>query len=220
MHLDGTKQPSGKNSPVNQGRRDSAENESWSSYLRRFAIGIHPSHSSAEKKPPTKPGNHSETSNSMFYYDHLRSLRETKKTMKDDQDSLRKAPGTKPWSSKKKPTMKSNLDPDSAEFIPRSLQSKPSNDVIINSSGEPVWPIGTKSKAIRPPPGLSRTKKIADIWGVDDMVIGSGSAAGYDLDLAKLEKPNGTLFSGFGEQDRYSSLIPQTSADKSSDVSA
>ena len=100
----------------------------------------------------------------MFYYDNLSSLRATRKQVEDDMDHLRKAPGTKLWPMKERQS-RSELDPSSKEFIPKSQRRMRMPFRDRDTTG---WADHRKPETITPPPGLTRSKKISDIWNFEN----------------------------------------------------
>ncbi len=208
---DDSRSSSGHSSPVNQQCRSATEPESWSAYIRRLAVGIHPGKDSksSRTKPYVVPHSDAQNSSSMFYYDNLSSLRATKKPMMEELEHLRKAPGAKLWPTKDR--SKTELDPASKEFVPKSMRR--SKAVFLNGSSSPTWPENRKTGVIQPPPGLTRSARISDIWGVDNASLNGDNSdrQGWDSfqdDTFKNELTAKLRHRSFNS-DRYSVLMPQ-----------
>ena len=150
----------------------------------------------------------------MFFYDNLSSLRATKKPLEEELEQLKKAPGSKIWPVKDRQP-KTELDPSSKEFIPKSLRATKST--YRNSQDGSPWPESRKASGISPPPGLSRSKKIANIWGVDG-ASGLGEPKDSRWDSFRDDTFNSNLNSKLRNRafpsDRYSVLMPQPDSEK------
>lgn len=145
----------------------------------------------------------------MFYYDNLSSLRATRKQSEDDLDQLRKAPGTKIWPMSERQA-RSELDPSSKEFIPKSQRR-----VRMPYRDTSAWLDSGKPEAISPPPGLSRSKMISDIWNFEgrqphqrESGWNSFRDDTFKADLTSKIR-NKPLTSAY-----YSSLVPQHNSEK------
>lgn len=163
---DDSRGSSGNSSPVNHQSKMQNEPETWSAYIRRFAVGPHPAPSKESKRlneKPTLPATSSQNSSSMFFYDNLSSLRATKKPIEEDLEQFRKAPGSKIWPLNDRQA-KSELDPSSKEFIPKSQRRM--RVPVRDRHDAPGWPESRKPETINPPPGLTRAK-ISNIWSFE-----------------------------------------------------
>eukprot|EP00795_Rhopilema_esculentum_P000911 gene911-10667_t len=213
---------SGNSSPVSFQSVTQTESESWSSYIRRLAVGTHPGTGKdtkqQQKEKPTLPNptTTSQNTSSMFFYDNLSSLRATKQTPDEELEQLKKAPGTKIWTQKGKQP-KSDLDPSSKEFIPKSQMKAPVKMPFRDRPEHRLsWLESRKSGRINPPPGL---KKIADIWGFDNITTRDSSQSrenGWNSFKDDQLKPDlgNKLRNRAYPSDRYSVLMPQQDSEK------
>ena len=215
LHHDDSRGSSGNSSPVNHQPKIQQEPESWSAYIRRLAVGPHPAPTKEPKhqpKPkPTLPATSSQNSSSMFFYDNLSSLRATKKPFEEDLEQLRKAPGTRIWPIKDRHS-KSELDPSSKEFIPKSQRRV---RMPFRGRDEPVWPESRKTETINPPPGL---KKFADIWSFENAGIRDTHQREHGWNSFRDDTLKADLASKLRNRpftsERYSVLMPQQDAEK------
>jgi len=206
---------SGSASPVNLQPKIQQEPESWSAYIRRLAVGTHPAPSKESKQEakvkPKLQDTSPQNSSSMFFYDNLSSLRATRKQIDDDMDQLRKAPGTKIWPMKERHS-RSELNPSSEEFIPKSQRRIRMPYRERDATG---WHENRKPDVITPPPGLSRSKMISDIWNFEGRQSHQRENGwnSFRDDTFKADLTNKIRNKPF-TPDYYGVLLPQLNSDK------
>jgi len=203
----------GNNSPINsrnspKNREDSSseakkskkESSGWGSYFRKFGINLGNSDKTDEQSPTS--------GSSMFFYDNLASLRESRQVVPDNDF---RAPGSKiKKNSNNGGVTSSTLSPDSAEFVPASYRMN--RAVGSNLKKDNSWATVDDSvlDSLRPPPGFSKPAR--SIWGGDD-------AARIKEDEDVWSGSNSSLFdfkNPFKNESSYSSLLGGTS--RSNDV--
>lgn len=203
----------GNNSPINsrnspKNREDSSseakkskkESSGWGSYFRKFGINLGSSDKTDEQSPTS--------GSSMFFYDNLASLRESRQVVPDNDF---RAPGSKiKKNSNNGGVTSSTLSPDSAEFVPASYRMN--RAVGSNLKKDNSWATVDDSvlDSLRPPPGFSKPAR--SIWGGDD-------AARIKEDEDVWSGSNSSLFdfkNPFKNESSYSSLLG--GASRSNDV--